>query len=1006
MRNRITLLLVALMAFCSTVKADLGNLIPAPAQMTVGVGELVLPAGFNVSTSGLSDEMKAEADKFVAAINKATELGATATAADGLFTVSVDAGLPAEGYVLDITSEGVSIKAATPTGLYYAFQTVKKILPVNVMAGVKGEAGASYPLPVVSIVDQPRFEYRGFMLDVSRHFFDADQVKKMLDVMAMYKLNKFHWHLTDDQGWRLPVEKYPLLTTQGATNHNILHVDFQSTPQKRYRVDNDNRTYDCGDTYGPYAYTIDELKEIVSYAKERHIDVIPEIDMPGHMVAAINCYPNFSTDPESKIALASTVTYKDEVDGKQVTTTVPVTLNTQPVPGVQDSHFTHNMWNDGGVSKDVLDVTKPEVITFCKDVIDVLAEVFPYEYIHVGGDECPTYAWSKSNDVQNFKETIGYKKSDSDHVLQTWFTKQIADYAKENYGKKIMGWNELITAGGADMNVIKEMDPTIFCWIGGENVAQNNGLKFVYTPFNGGYYINRSYAGFDKVGAVGDGRLSTTLGENPPNHSNCIGVQGTFWTEQVELPQDLEYLALPRLIGIAEQGWAPIEGRDNDEVMERICNDAALLQAAGYCYGAHQLVRPSNYMKPDPNKWYRLQSICSDDRAGRVMELVVEGSPLISSNSATVGKIWSNNIVEGNDAQLFRFAEDSANKDRYAIICKADKLGSISHTPSGDALTDRWEYTSGYDYGLVLDKNHYAETDGVFRYAITPVDNAKFMNFSKGGQNYAINVYNNPDDGNGGYFTFIEAGDVDPADVPVKMPQEGKYYRLLTRFSGDKSQARYGTCIELLGNNHGKGGNAQYHRLWSNTPAKPGDSNYDNQFFTFIPDPLGSGYYAMVCKAQPGGSVNSVPSIANNANTARWDYDDTVRHYGFYLVDNHNGQSTQGTDENGFYSALTSKDAAQNWFMNTAAAGQNFAIHLWSDPLDQNAGIYTFELLPEEQPVDPTPDDPENPNKGEDSINAVNLSEVSAPIYDLQGRRVIATSPRGLYISNGTLIIK
>ncbi|MDE6536139.1 MAG: family 20 glycosylhydrolase, partial [Muribaculaceae bacterium] len=730
------------------------------------------------------------------------------------------------------------------------------------------------------------------------------------------------------------------------------------------------------------SYTIDEMKDIVVYAKERHIEVIPEIDMPGHMVAAINCYPNFSTDPESKIAINA-----------------GYNLNTQPIPGQQDSHFTHNMWNDGGVSKDVLDISKPEVITFCKDVIDVLAEIFPSQNIHIGGDECPTYAWSKSDAVQKFKtETLGYAQNASDHVLQSWFTKQIADYAKENYGKKIMGWNELITSGGVDMNLIKEMDPTIFCWIGGEQTAQNNGLKFVYTPFNGGYYINRSYAGFDQIGAVGDGRLSTTLSVMPPVLDNCIGVQGTFWTEQVERPTDLEYLALPRLLGIAEQGWAPAAGRDNDEVMERICNDAALLDAAGYNYGAHQLVRPSSFQKPDPMKWYRLSSICGDQRADRVIELVEAGSPLITSLQAEAGKIWTNTPADGNDAQLFRFAEDPNNKDHYAIICKAQPNGSINPEPSGTALSDRWSYDNNkVTYGFELSKDHYFEADGSFRYAIrTYGANNKFFNFSKSGQNYALNVNNSPLDGNGGVAHFTAVADVDPNDIPqvVNMPEVGKYYRLITRFNGDQNQPRYGSCIELLGENHGKGNNAQYHRLWSNTPAQPGDANYDNQFFTFVPDPTGSGYYALVCKAQPGGSVNCVPSVSNDSNTARWDYDDTVRHFGFYLVDTYNGNSVQGTDEQGFYSALTSKDAANGWYINTSAAGQGYSIHLYNNPTDQNAGIYTFEPHPE------------NPNQGgQVSIDAVNLSSVfPAQTYDLQGRKVTNPTTPGLYIQNGKLI--
>ncbi len=979
MRNRLLLLLVALVTFCGSMKADLGNLIPAPAQMTVGDGELTLPARFNVATTGLPAEMKAEAAKFVADINKATSLGATATDAAGLVTVGVDASLPAEGYTLTVTPQGVNIKAATAAGLFYAFQTVKKILPVNVMAGVAGSAGTVYSLPVVTIADQPRFGYRGFMLDVSRHFFDTKQVKKMLDVMAMYKLNRFHWHLTDDQGWRLPMEKYPLLTTKGATNHNILHTNFDE--QTRYRDDNSNATYDCGKPYGPYAYTVAELKEIVAYAKELHIEIIPEIDMPGHMVAAINCYPQFSTDPESKIALNA-----------------GYTLNTQPIPGQQDSHFTHNIWNDGGVSKDVLDVSKPEVITFCKDVIDVLAEIFPYEYIHLGGDECPTYAWSKSEAVQDFKEKIGYKRTDSDNVLQTWFVKQLADYAKEKYGKNIMGWNELITAGGADMSVINQIKPTIYCWIGGEQKAQNNGLDFIYTPFNGGYYINRSYAGFDKIGAVGDGRLSTTLSVMPPTQSHCIGVQGTFWTEQVERPEDVEYLALPRLMGIAEQGWAPAEGRDNDEVMERICNDAALLDAAGYNYGSHQMVRPSDYWTPDPLKWYRLQSICGDERANRVIELVMAGSPLISSNSAIVGKLWSNVLDNSNDAQLFRFVEDPANKGHYAIICKAIPAGSVNPAPSGTANTDRWSYLDNtINYGFELPRDYFTEMEGSYRYAIRPVGGSHFLNFSKSGQKLAMNVWNNPNDGNGGVIAFLEAGDVEAGDDPIvapdapvqaTVPQEGHYYRLLTRFNGDQSQERYGSCIELLGDNHGKGGNAKYNRLWSNTPAQPGDANYDRQFFTFVPDPSGSGYYALVCKAIPGGSVNSVPAESTNSNTARWDYDDTVRHYGFYLVENHNGQSTQGTDDAGFFSAIASKDAASGWYVNTSAGGQNFSIHLWNNPLDQNAGLYTFE---------PHPD------------NVTSISDVTFDrpaddtIYDLMGRRVVDPAP-GIYIQGGTLI--
>ncbi len=571
MKNRLTLLLLALIVCFTSVRADeFINLTPRPAKMTAGTGRYTLNPGTKIGyDASLPADMVTEINRFVEAINATTGLGVTAAPGLAAIVVSLDEALPAEGYTLTVqpakSSAPISVAASTPAGLFYAFQTIKKMLPANVMAGVAGEAGTVYSLPVVEIADSPRYEYRGFMLDVSRHFFDVAEVKKMLDIMAMYKLNRFHWHLTDDQGWRLPMSKYPKLTVEGATNQNILRTDFDE--QRQWREGR-------GVPYGPYAYTIDDLKEVVAYAKERHIEVIPEIDMPGHMVAAIHAYPEFSTDPECNIAKAA-----------------GIDMDSEPVAGNADSHFTHNIWNIGGVSRDVLDISNPKVMQFVKDVVDVLAEVFPYEYIHIGGDECPTYAWEKSESCIALKNQLGLS---SFRALQSWFTRQIADYAAEQYGRKIVGWNELVTDGGADIEMTKELDPIIMCWVGANNAAnlsQANGLRHIYTPHAGGYYINRCYRGIDKVGAVGDGSLSLTYNTNPPDNSLCIGVQGTFWCEQVDRDRDLEYQALPRLLAIAEHGWTPAELMDYDDFMERACADRELLDLAGYNYGAHQLVK-------------------------------------------------------------------------------------------------------------------------------------------------------------------------------------------------------------------------------------------------------------------------------------------------------------------------------------------------------------------------------------------------------------------------------
>ncbi len=544
--------------------AERVSLTPAPLSVTEGSGSYTLPKGLTISTAGLTPDMAAEAPRFAEALNSATGLNATPTASPGAdITISVDPSIATEGYTLSITPSGIAITASQPAGLFYAFQTILKMLPPNVMAGVL-ERDLAYTLPEAQIADSPRFPYRGFMLDVSRHFFDADQVKKMLDLMAAYKLNRFHWHLTDDQGWRLPVPKYPELTTVGATNQNILRTNFDA--QRRWR---DGRFVE----YGPYAYTTDEIRDIVAYAKERHIEVIPEIDMPGHMVAAIHAYPYLSTDPESSLVPDS------------------VAMDSEPVARNPYSHFTHNMWNIGGVSRDVLDVSKPEVMTFVQDVVDVLADLFPYEYIHIGGDECPTFAWAKSDSCQKLKKELGL---DDDSGLQAWFTKQIAEYASTKHGRKIMGWNELITNHEANIPIIKPYDPVIFCWYPPKQAvatSEANGLKHVYTPANGGYYINRSYKGHDKVGAVGDGALDITYTLNPPDNQHCIGVQGTFWTEQVDRPQDLEYQALPRLIAVAEQGWSQPERKDYNDFMKRLREqESVMLDLAGYNYGRHQIV--------------------------------------------------------------------------------------------------------------------------------------------------------------------------------------------------------------------------------------------------------------------------------------------------------------------------------------------------------------------------------------------------------------------------------
>lgn len=544
MKKLFLLLAVAILTTVVCHAEQFVNLTPAPANMNVGTGVFRIPAGMKITAQGLTPEMQSEVTKFISDFNKSTGLG-IGEGKNGRMTVRLNKEIATEGYNLKVTAKGIVLEASSPAGLFYGLQTIKKILPANVMAGTNYPRQKSYELPVVSIQDRPAYGYRGFMLDVSRHFFTADEIKRMLDVMSYYKLNRFHWHLTDDQGWRLPMDKYPLLTTVGATAPDVVITDYRAKKQ-----------YKAGKPYGPYSYTKEEIKDIVDYAKKLHIEVVPEVDMPGHFVAAMVAYPELSCDPKAD----------------------------------------RKVWDHGGVSRDVLNVANPAAVKLGEDVIDQLAELFPYPYIHIGGDECPTVAWENNADCRALMEKEGMKNP---RQLQNRFIKQMADRAAK-HGKKLYVWNEALTEEGADSAMLKNIDATVFCWVGVPQAvkkATSNGLGAIFTPI-GPYYINRRQSR-DAAPGAGPGnddvkRTYTTVPFTTAvgSKDNCLGVQGTFWTEHVSDPDYMEYLALPRLIAIAEAGWTPQEKKDFADFQKRMTADAQLLDLGGYKYTRLYMLQP------------------------------------------------------------------------------------------------------------------------------------------------------------------------------------------------------------------------------------------------------------------------------------------------------------------------------------------------------------------------------------------------------------------------------
>lgn len=766
------LLLTALFCIPMAMKADGEiNLTPVPLKMTTGTGMLVLPNEFTIATGNLDDEYAAEATKFATLFAKVTGYNVTvaADAADALITMAMYNGneeLGREGYTLDITADGIAITANEAEGFYYAFQSIKKMLPAHVMAEVKDATVTEYTLPVVSIIDAPRFEWRGFMLDVSRHYFEIEEIKRMIDVMSYYKMNRFHWHLTDDQGWRFEVKKYPRLTTVGATRNNS------------WSVDPEYGGYYTGEPYGPYFYTQDECREIVAYAAERHIEVVPEVEFPGHSCAVNAAYPELSCNPNGS----------------------------------------HSVQVNGGIFSDVLNVANPQAIQFVKDVIDEIINVFPYHQIHIGGDETPTSAWQNNAECQALMQKMGYSNI---RELQSHFVREISDYVTQKKGdskRTVIMWNESLTAGGTNEELIKGTGGMMMCWESGQVQpcalkAAQYGMKSVITPW-GPYYINRKQSkdpGEPTGAGYGDDTVEATYNYIPVPSSvpaelqkYYIGVQGTFWTEHVQSNYLLEYLALPRLIAIAETGWTPATKKNFSDFQQRITKDTLLLDYNNYEYGRHYILdgkSDNDKVMPkastdNEKTWYRIVTTATDVRAGRCIQLLREGLNIADkTGTAPANRLWNSEVIEdennaGYDYQLWAFMQDPTNPQRWALVNKAKPNGSVKGTPTAENNTGRWDYDdNNRHYDFILGDKAYSKNGNNYNYSIRSqkVSNGNMcLNYAGPGQNHSINLWSDPADGNGGIWEFRPLV-AQESDVEVEYPTESTYYRIVNnteRFKG------------------------------------------------------------------------------------------------------------------------------------------------------------------------------------------------------------------------------
>lgn len=527
-------------------------LIPYPANLTRNEGTFNLKQLTAITTPAGDEAVARYAQEFATQLEKASgiKVPVNPTTAATSLVMTKDAALAHEAYKLTVNEAGINIAAADSTGFFYAIQTLKQLMPHAIYNRSGASTAIDWTVPCVEIADQPQLGHRGYMLDVARHFFSKTEVKRILDIMATYKMNRFHWHLTDDQGWRIDIPEYPKLAQVGAVRKGSF-----------VNAGGSSKFFDDTEYGRGMYYTLDDLREIVAYAKNLNIEIIPEIDLPGHMVAAVAAYPEFSCDPTKK--------YEVRIDG--------------------------------GISKDVLNIGKDETIDFLKCVLGHMAEIFPYKYIHLGGDECPTDQWSKNADCLKRVKDEGLAGVNE---LQSLLVEKLGLYLKEKYDKDIICWDELLAHWKSD-NTVK---PVIMAWnhINKSKEAADKGFKSIVVPYQS-LYLDMMQVPLSEVdvnekyqGGWGDNwvnSVETVYGVNPVaslsgKEDFCLGVQGNMWTETCNDSVEVEYQLLPRMLALSETGWLPAAKKDFASFYIRLQKNRDILDAKGLTYATHYFDEP------------------------------------------------------------------------------------------------------------------------------------------------------------------------------------------------------------------------------------------------------------------------------------------------------------------------------------------------------------------------------------------------------------------------------
>lgn len=581
--RRFTFILACLCLFgCSRPdRESVISVIPEPSMVSPAEGTFRIKPSTKIYLSGLDSETEHVAGmlngylKTSAGIELEVVVTDRLPDAEGIWFLQSSQG--PEAYAIRVEQERMIIEFGDGAGAFYGMETLLQLLPPQVLSGERAR-GIRLEMPCCIIEDAPRFRYRGMHIDVCLHYFDVDFLKRYIDLMAFHKLNRFHWHLTDDQGWRLEIKKYPLLTEKGQWRKETVIGSLKSG------------VYD-GIPHGGY-YTQEQVRELVKYAADRYVTIIPEIEMPGHALAAIACYPELSC-------------------------------------GLEDHYETATRW---GVFKQVY-CPKEETFKFLEDVFDEVFELFPTTLVHIGGDECPKASWKRCPHCQALIKRLGLK---DEYELQSWFVTRMEKYINSK-GHEIIGWDEILQGGLAP-------NAKVMSWLGEEGgiKAAKQHHEVVMAPYPK-YYLDYWQADPDSepLAMGGPTTLKTMYEYNPvpdvltaEERRFIIGVEGCLWTEYVSTPEHAEYMAWPRMCAIAESAWSNFDRKDWDSFTRRMETHFLRLDAlnVNYCDAFH-----NPYIVLHPDTEYDKVAELSVDAPDAEIRYTLDGTdPDVNSTLYTV----------------------------------------------------------------------------------------------------------------------------------------------------------------------------------------------------------------------------------------------------------------------------------------------------------------------------------------------------------------------------------